>query len=149
MFKISIFGNNLGMKKLFAVIVVFAVLMFAYSGNKSFSLKNYFCGEYFCYSNAPISSASINLGSCYMDSVKSNEAIGESMKIYNFEPAAAIKKLSAKVVKTEQVGAATIIYAYSSKIPAGVSFNDSKVNLQIACYDDYSIVGWPLILGSY
>lgn len=139
------------MKKVLAIIVVFAVLIGAYSGKKEFSLQNYFSGEYCSYSNSPANKNSIFLGTCYLNSgIKVDDPVGESVKVYNLEAGAAIKKLSAKVVKTELIDSgATIIYAYSNLIPRSVTVNESKVNLQIACYQDYSIVGWPLILGSY
>ena len=69
MFKIRIFGNNLCMKKLFAVIVVFAVLMFAYSGNKSFSLKNS-TDQQFAY---------------YVIGMALEEQYGQFINIYNIE----------------------------------------------------------------
>ena len=138
------------MKKIFAIVIIFAVLIGAYSGKDQFSLQNYFSGEYCSYSDAPASKDSIFLGTCYLNSgVKSDSLVGESVKT-NVQPSTAIKKLSAKVIKTELIDdGATIIYAYSALIPKSVRVNDSQVNLQIACYDDYTIIGWPLILGSF
>lgn len=76
--------------------------------------------------------------------------LGESISIKNFEPASAIKSLQAKVIKTEYLTTgATVIYAYSSLVPKSVEIENQKTNLQIACYEDYVVIGWPMILGSF
>lgn len=118
-----------------------------------FSLLNYFSGEYYAYTNRQVSTSSVNLGSCYMNNFKlknSSIVIGESIKVENLEVGAVLKSLNAKVIKTEYLeSGAVVIYAYSPKISKSVMVNSNKVNLQIANYDEYSIVGWPLILGSF
>ena len=138
------------MKKILVCIIIFAILI---SGipHKEFSLLDYFEGDYVSYTSSPVGDSYIDLGTCYMNYVKPQAAmLGESITIRNFEPAAAIKALNAKIVKTEHLeDGATIIYAYSSLIPKNVKAGKKKVNLQIAHYETYSVVGWPLILGSY
>lgn len=72
------------------------------------------------------------------------------MKIYNFEPVAGLESLDANIVYTEYLDSgASVIYAYTDKINRFVKVEDENVNIQIACYDEYSIIGWPLILGSF
>ena len=96
--------------------------------------------------------SSTDLGFCYMsvDKKVSDNVVGESIKISNFEPISAMKALNAKLIKTETLSNGTIVmYAYTHLIDDTVSVENKKVNLQIACAEDYCIVGWPLILGSF
>ncbi len=141
------------MKKLFVVIIVFLILIGNIGYQKKFTLLDYFSGDYYAYSNDPISDNYVYLGNCYMNYGKINsteEIIGESMTIYNFEPVAAIEKLNAKIVFSEYLdNGASVIYAFSDNISRSVMVNNKRVNIQIAYYDDYSIIGWPLILGSF
>ncbi len=137
------------MKKLFVCLAVLVGLVYCYSNNSNFSLQNYFSGVYYCYTESEIDSTSLNLGFCYMSNSYSSNLIGESMIVENLEPIAAITSLNAKIIKTEQINNASIIYAYSSAINSYVTIDGKKVNLQLACYDDYCVIGWPLILGSY
>ena len=82
------------MKKLFVVIVVFLILIGNVGVKNNFTLLDYFDGEYYAYSNSPISNHYIFLGCCYMNigEVNSNDIVGESMIIENFEPIAAIEE---------------------------------------------------------
>ena len=139
------------MKKMIIYISMFIVLLSGAAENKTFSLLDYYSGEYFSYSNQPLKDNSIYTGSCYINSeINSKEIIGESITVKNFEPSAAIKELKAKVVKTEYLeSGAIVIYAYSKFIPKSVKLESEKVNLQIAYYETHSIIGWPLILGSF
>ena len=141
------------MKKLFAVIIIFLILIGNVGYNTNFSLLDYFQGEYFAYTSTPAGENYIFLGSCYMNYGKienPDEIIGESMKIYNFEPVAGLESLDANIVYTEHLDSgASVIYAYTDKINRFVKVEDENVNIQIACYDEYSIIGWPLILGSF
>lgn len=140
------------MKKLFVVIVVFLILIGNVGVKNNFTLLDYFDGEYYAYSNSPISNHYIFLGSCYMNigEVNSNDIVGESMIIENFEPIAAIEELNAKILFTEFLDTgASVIYAYTDQIGRYVNVNGEKVNIQIAQYNDYSVIGWPLILGSF
>lgn len=140
------------MKKLLIAIILMCIIV---SGNTKtdFTLCDYFDGEYTAYTENKISPSSINLGSCYMSNFKIEDLsclVGESMKIEDFEISSALKTLKAKVVKTEYIeSGATIIYAYSPLIKRTVNFNGNKVNVQFAYYETYTIVGWPLILGSF
>ena len=140
------------MKKFLIVIAVFLVLVGSKNVEKDFTLLDYFAGEYTSYTHEQTSETDLNLGFCFMQENKSVNIglVGESLKIYNFEPIDALKKLNAKLVKTEYVGSGLVVlYAYTNKIKDSVELDAKKVNLQIANCDEYSIVGWPLILGSF
>ncbi|MBR1988802.1 MAG: hypothetical protein IKA36_07185, partial [Clostridia bacterium] len=61
-----------------------------------------------------------------------------------------LNDLDAEVIKTEYLDCgAVVISAYTSKIGEQIEIDNTCVNLQIAVYDDYSIIGWPTILGSF
>ena len=140
------------MKKILIVVVLFMILITNLNQNQDFSLLDYFNGEYYSYTTAPVGDNFVNLGNCYMNfsSTRANNIIGESMVIKNFEVSNAIKVLNAQVKKTEYLQDGTVvIYAFTNKINRDVNIDGEKVNLQIACYEDYSVLGWPLILGSF
>ena len=138
------------MKKFLMFIIIFAILISGIPKHK-FSLLDYFEGDYISYTSTPVGESYINLGSCYMNYVPTSKSlVGESITIKNFEPSQALDVLDAKVVKTEYLqDGATVIYAFSNLIPKTVKVDNKKVNIQIAYYETYSIVGWPLILGSF
>lgn len=132
-------------------MLLFMVLLSVPPKN-NFTLLNYFDGEYLAYTSTPISPEYIFTGSAYINygKVDVKELIGESLTIKNLEVGAALKTLNARVIYSENLASgAMVIYAYSPKIHKNVKFNNKKVNLQIAVYNDYSVVGWPLILGSF
>ena len=141
------------MKKLLSILILFIILVSNHHGVEPFTLLDYFSGEYVAYSNAPLTDSSINLGFSIMNTGRVPEkssVIGESMTITNFEPMAALKTLQAKLIKTENLPTGTqVFYAYTDKINSYVSVDGKKVNIQIAYYEDYSVIGWPLILGSF
>lgn len=138
------------MKKLFIVITMFVILLSSQNLQNDFTLLDYFSGEYVAFTQTQHETAT-NLGFCCMQTTKvdSKELVGESLKIENFEPISALKKLNAKIVKTEYVEDRIIIYAYSPLINKVVTVDNQKVNLQIAQTEDYTVLGWPLILGSF
>ena len=139
------------MKKLMVVLFIFIVLLGTINTQKEFSLLNYFSGEYTVYTSNKNGTDSVNLGFCYMNSQKVDDCIvGESMEIKNLEVSSVIKTLNAKIIKTEYLeDRTTVIYAYSNLIEEKVNVSGSFVNLQIAIKGDKSIIGWPLILGSF
>ena len=116
----------------------------------SFSLLDYFYGDYRVYTSTELED-SLNLGFCYMSNSKAQKnVVGESLKINNFEPVSALKTLKAKMIKTEHLeDGTTVLYAYTNLIDKTVEVENKKVNLQIACKDDFCVIGWPLILGSF
>lgn len=138
------------MKKLLVVIFVFLILVSCLNREQSFSLLNYFSGDYTVYTSSS-SGNGVDLGFCYMNSKPVNkDIVGESLVVYNFEIGDAIKSLNARAVKTEYLDDGTIvIYAYSNLIKKKVKVGNCQVNLQIATKDDRTVIGWPLILGSF
>ena len=138
------------MKKLLSLIAIFVILLSS-TPDTDFSLLDYFDGEYTAYSNAPLSEQCINLGTCYMNIGKVNgSVIGESMVIYDLEVSYAIRELDANIVKVETLEDGTnVLYCHSKLIDKCVEIDNKPVNLQIAHNDEYSVIGWPLILGSF
>lgn len=139
----------MNMKKIWIMIFIFIFLLTGQS-NKEFSLLEYFDGDYSAYVTTA-EYGGTNLGACYMTSnKKTKNRIGESMVIQNFEVGSALRTLQAKVIKTEYLPTgATVVYAYTKAIKNSVKVDDKTVNIQIACYDDYVVIGWPVIMGSF
>ncbi len=116
--------------------------------DRSFTLLDYFDGEYTAYTKE-YQEGSVDLGFCYMSS-KADSVIGESIMVENIEIANVINDLKMKVINTECLDNGTIvIYGYTNKISDSVEVGNKKINVQIAHNDSYSIIGWPLILGSF
>ena len=139
------------MKKLFITSILILILLGYIKPNKNFSLLDYFSGEYNVYTSSYVN-PSTDLGFCYMSDERNDgsNVIGESIKIYNFEPISCLKVLNAELVKTEVLSDGKIVlYAYTNLITDKVVIDSNEVNLQIACAEDYCVVGWPLILGSF
>ena len=145
------------MKKIIVVLIlcmVFACSIFI--GPKTFTLKDYFNeGVLHIYTTHPINETSIYLVGVYMSSsstgANKNDIIGESLYFNNLEVGSALNKLQAKVkfnefVKDQNL---TIIYAYSKLIPTHKMIKNKKVNLQISTCEEYSVIGWPIIYGSF
>lgn len=131
-------------------MAIFLVVLSASNQESSFSLLNYFSGDYTAYTSTQNGEDSVNLGFCYMNTQPSENVIGESMVIKNFEVSSALEVLNARVVKTEYLNDGTIvIYAFTNLIKEQVRVDNQLVNLQIAEKQDYHVIGWPLILGSY
>lgn len=139
------------MKKLMIVIFVFIILIVGNQEDKDFSLLDYFSGEYTAYATSGAGTESVDLGFCYMNSKPAQDnLVGESMVVKNFELSQAIDTLNARVVKTEYLDNGTIvIYAFTNLINKKVKVDGKNVNLQFATNDEYTVVGWPLILGSF
>ena len=145
------------MKKIFIILIL--CLLFACSvfvKPKNFTLQDYFdAGILHIYTLRPINETSIPLANTYMSTSKKGlqpgDIIGESIYFNNLEVGDAIKKLKAKIKFTEYIDEQnlTIIYAYTNLISKNEIVNNIKINLQISACDEYSIVGWPLIYGSF
>lgn len=118
--------------------------------SNSNSLKNYFDGEYVCYTTKKLDESSVNLGFAYMNknsnNAGGNSCVGESITVKNLEVGEAIKSLNADVLRTEVLDNGTIvIYAISNKFAK----NEQESNLQIAVRENDVVIGWPTILGSF
>ena len=145
------------MKKIIVILIL--CMLFACSifiEPKTFTLSDYFdSGVLHIYTRHPINSTSIQLANTYMSTSKkganSKDIIGESLYFNNLEIESAIKTLKAKVKFTEYLKEQklTIIYAYTSLINCYKTIDHIKVNLQISTCDEYSVIGWPLIYGSF
>ena len=145
------------MKKIFIILIL--CLLFACSifvKPKNFTLQDYFdTGILHIYTLRPINETSIPLANTYMSTSKkglqSGDIIGESIYFNDLEVGNAIKKLKAKVKFTEYIDEQnlTIIYAYTNLISKSEIVNNIKINLQISVCDEYSVIGWPLIYGSF
>lgn len=140
------------MKKILVVLVLFLIMISGANQQQQFTLLDYFDGSYTVYTKNSVNENSINLGFCYMNNfqVETQDIEGESIKVENFEPSQAIRVLNAKVVETEYLdNGMVVIYAYTPLIQKRVKLGHKNVNLQIAHSDDFTIVGWPLILGGF
>ena len=137
------------MKKMLIIILLFFILISNLQPKTDFTLLNFFDGEYSAYTNSN-SDNGVDLGFCSITKVATDKTIGESMKVSNILVGDAIEKLNLKVLKTEVLDTGVnVIYGHTKKIGESVTIQNKKVNIQIACYDDYFIIGWPLILGSF
>lgn len=138
------------MKKLLCAISLFVILL-SNTPDTNFTLLDFFDGEYMAYSNLPLSNNCINLGNCYMNVGRvQGRLIGESIVIEDLEVASAIKELKAKIIKTEILeDGSNVIYCYTDMINTSVKVDGKSVNIQIAHNEQYSVIGWPLILGSF
>ena len=140
------------MKKLLITsILVLIIISSACTITDKFSLLDYFSGQYFVYTKSSADSG-IDLGFCHMSTspAAQQEIIGESIKVTNFEPVSALKQLNAKLIKTEVLSdGMVVLYGYTKLIGDKVNIDNHDVNIQIACKDEYCIIGWPLILGSF
>ena len=139
------------MKKIAVVLIVFLIILSGVKYENDFTLLNYFSGEYVVYTSEDVEGSGVDLGFCYMNTepVK-NHVVGESVKVRNLEVGKALSTLNARVVNTEYLeNDLTVIYAYTNLIKEKVEVSGNLVNLQIAMREDYVIIGWPLILGSY
>ncbi|MFQ6724290.1 MAG: hypothetical protein ACLRFE_03035 [Clostridia bacterium] len=145
------------MKKIFIVLIlslVFACNIFIKPNE--FSLSNYFnTGILHIYTKRPINETSIAISNLYISNnnkgAKKNDIVGESIYFTNLEIGSALNKLKAKVKFTEYISQQnlTLIYAYSNLIPKYEIVNNVKINLQISTCNEYSVIGWPLIYGSF
>lgn len=122
---------------------------------KQFNLRSYFdSGILHIYTKQPINQTSILISNLYMSSSSSGadkNILGESLYFENLEVGSALTKLKARVKFTEYVKNQnlTIIYAYTNLIPKYEMINNVKINLQISTSEQYSVIGWPLIYGSF
>lgn len=134
------------MKKLFLVLAVFLLVLSQFQPSKSFSLLNYFSGEYIAYITDAEENL-INFGYCNINTNPVNkDIVGETLTLYNCEVATALETLKASVVRTEYLeNGATIIYAYTNLIDKKVEQFGEDVNIQVAVLNEKTIIGWPII----
>ena len=139
------------MKKFLIAIFFMILLLCGANGKNNFSLQDYFDGEYYVYTQNQIDNSSEDLGFCYMTkSIDTKAKIGESVVVENLEIGKALKDLKAEIIKSECLpDGTTVLYAYTDLISKNVEIEKQKVNLQIALKSNVTIIGWPLIIGSF
>lgn len=121
------------MKKIIVLILLLFILVFnAYSNQNSFTLSNFFSGKIESYYN--------NFSLC-----------GETLELKTQNIDNVLKKLNANVINSEYIldQKLTIIYCYSTLVPQSVILKGKEINLQICIADEYVVVGWPMINGSF
>lgn len=137
------------MKKIFVFLILIAILIINSSSKNDFSLQDYFSGRLTVYTKTCDVDNNI-LPNITIDN-NSNSAIGESMFFDNVEISNILNKLNAKVIFSEYISSRnlTLLYCQSPKIRKSVLVKNKQINLQIVLADDYVVIGWPLILGSF
>lgn len=145
------------MKKIIVILIL--SLLFAcgiFVKPQNFSLKNYFnTGLLHTYTLRPLNETSIKLSNIYISTntkgITKGETVGESLYFENLEVGSALSKLKAKVKFSEYLKEQnlTLIYAYSSLISKYEMVKNIKINLQISTCENYTVIGWPLIYGSF
>ncbi|MBE7076380.1 MAG: hypothetical protein E7374_00615 [Clostridiales bacterium] len=136
------------MKKFLIVLIVFVIICAGNMNKTTFTLTDYFDGEYYCYVKEKKDNC-INLGSFFMTDKKISSCLGESMEV-NVTPDNIIDTLKVRVVKNEYLeNGTTIIYGFSNLINKNVKVDNKRVNVQIAITESKTVVGWPVIMGSY
>lgn len=137
------------MKKFFVLLILLCILLLnSYSNQSNFSLSTYFkTGSITRYThentkNSILPNITIN---------GNNKLIGESIYFNNLNIDNALHTLLAKVEFTEYLieKDLTIIYCSSPLVPRSVEIKNEIINLQIATCPEYTIIGWPMILGSF
>lgn len=141
------------MKKFIVLPILLLIIICNIYNKQEFSLSTYFNqGKLSYYTNTATNTLSVKLADSYMSLTKPNaKIIGESMYFNNLEVISAIKTLKASVKFTEYLSEQnlTLIYCYTSLIPTYKYVKSNKINLQISTCEEYSIIGWPLIYGSF
>ena len=139
------------MKKILVLIIILLIILFnSFSGENKFSLRDYFSSGTLTEYSANINPVSTNIKKKLFKQSK-KDLIGESICFENCEVGDVIKTLDAEVKFTEFVESKglTVIYCFTKKIKDSVITKNKKVNLQIASCENYTVVGWPMILGSF
>lgn len=147
------------MKKLIFILSLSLILLcgiFFTPHQNNFSLSNYFSGTtMYTYTNECINQTSTKITNTYMSlsskGATTQNLLGESMFFDNLEVNSALKTLKATVKFTEYLSCEqlTIIYGYSPLIDKNKVIKNNLVNIQIAISNEYTIIGWPVIYGSF
>lgn len=135
LYNLLLFVYNQGMKKLFILIMLlFILLLNAYSQQSEFTFTNYF-----------------EIGSITQYKQQNKTLIGESAFFNNVEIDNILSKLNAKIQFIEYIKESdiTILFCTSPLIYKSIKVKNKIINLQIAIAEEYTVVGWPMILGSF
>lgn len=140
------------MKKILILIVLLLILILNCAKTQDdFTLKDYFpTGQLTCYTDDAKQGSSKLLSSVYITN-QHKSVVGESIFLKNIEIDNAIKTLSAKVVLVETLKeqGLTLLFCHTNKVPTSVDYKGKKINIQIATCEDYTVIGWPMIIGSF
>lgn len=79
--------------------------------------------------------------------VEENETQVLKLDSVNYEKI--IDVLDLEIVNIDTISNRTIIEGYSSKLSDYRVINNRKINIQISCFDNQLIVGYPLIINSF
>lgn len=74
---------------------------------------------------------------------------GESVLVLDLSKEEILQDLNAKVVFTETTIEGVNIYAYSDKLKNKIQLNGETVNVQIFYNDTKTVIGTPIIFGSF
>lgn len=125
------------MKKIFILLILLCiVLLNCYNNQSEFTLSNYF-------QTGKITK--------YIDEERCNTLIGESIYLDTIEIDSALNNLNATIKFAEYIADKdlTILYCNSPLINKTIVVKAETINLQIALTDEYTVIGWPMILGSF
>lgn len=144
--------HNLNMKKFIVIVIISLIICCSTYIKQDFTLSSYFTtGKISYYTSIP-NTNSTKLADTYINTQKpQSNIIGESMYFTNIEVITAIKILKARVEFAEYLDEQdlTLIYCYTNLIPTYKNVKSHKINLQISVSEEYTIIGWPLIYGSF
>jgi len=136
------------MKKLFVLILLLLMLLAnTLIQKEDFSLSKYFNGELSVYAQS-IDGENQILPTISISNSNKNVK-GESMYFEQLEVGNALKVLNAKVKFVENIDNLTILYCYTHLIDEKLKVKENDINLQICISDYYTVIGWPMILGSF
>lgn len=74
---------------------------------------------------------------------------GESVVVLDKDKEEIIKDLNAKIVFIKTTSFGTNVYAYSNKLKNKTTINGEIVNIQIYCNETKTVIGTPIIFGSF
>ena len=138
------------MKKFLILILLLAIIVVSGMGKKEeFSFSDYFdYGELTVYRQSDGENEILPNITTYINNQK---ILGESIYFENVEVGKIIQDLSAKLLFSEELidENLTILYCYSPNIPKTAIVKGQEINLQIATGENYTVVGWPMILGGF
>ncbi len=106
-------------------------------------------GESYTFYSAENSSAHAVMSDSPLKKLFLGEVKGESAVYGGDRYEEFSQKFGAELLFTEQAGGATSYYLYSPALGRGISVKGETVNLQIAVGGGRTVVGTPLIFGSW
>ena len=141
-------------KFLILLMCLYLLVLFFNQYDTSFSLSQQVNGtNLLYYTEISASENAICCGNLFINTKIENDAkvIGESIEIESEKLESVLKNLKFKFKAKEYIEANNlyVLYGFSDKIPNITHYGNYLTNLQIAVYENYCIIGWPMILGSF